>query len=209
MRPFITIGSSALALAAVTAGIALHTPRATLATTEAATAAAGGFTVDPVHSSVVFKIMHGGVASFYGRFNNPTGEFLIDPENLSASTISVSVKAENVDTANGGRDKHLMSADFFSAKEFPEITFKSSSFSKTGDKTFKVTGDLTLHGVTKEITADIIYYGQAQGRGGIKSGFDATFTIKRTDFGMDTYVKEGGLGDEVTLMIGIEGGQGG
>jgi polyisoprenoid-binding protein YceI len=161
------------------------------------------FTVDPIHSSIIFGVNHLGVSTFYGRINNPAGEFHVSLGDPGASSFSISAKTQNVDTNNDGRNQHLKSGDFFDAKQFADITFKSTSVARTGKATFAVTGDLTLHGVTKPINIMIEHIGTKETRMGVRSGFTANFTIKRSDFGMNYMV--GAIGDEVTLMIGIEG----
>ena len=158
------------------------------------------FNVDPVHSSVMFRIEHMGVCNFYGAFTDVSGSYTLG----EAPSMQFTVKADSVDTRNEGRDKHLKSPDFFNAPEFPAITFKSTSAEKAGEN-WKVTGDLTLHGVTKPITAELKTWQPKETRQGLKSGFETHFVIKRTDFGMDTYVAEGGLGDEVTVLVAVEG----
>ncbi len=162
------------------------------------------FVVDPVHSSLIFGINHMGVTTFYGRINGPTGEFHLNHGKPAASSFEISVKAENIDTGAKDRDQHLKSGDFFDARQFPDITFKSTGVTRNGKTTFAVTGDLTLHGITKPINAVIEHVGTKDTRRGTKSGFTVNFTIKRSDFGM-TYGLGGVLGDDVTMMIGIEG----
>ena len=163
----------------------------------------GSYSVDSVHSTVIFKIKHLGVSYFYGRFNSPSGSFTFDRDNPEACEFEIILKAENVDTGNGKRDGHLKSADFFNAKEFPEITFKSNRVRRASGK-LEVIGDLTMHGVTKRISLDLEHVGTAKNpRGGELCGFHTTFTVKRSDFEIDFMPQ--GLGDEVTLMIGIEG----
>lgn len=159
------------------------------------------FKVDAVHSSVLYRIKHLNAAWSYGRFNDVSGTFNID----DGGAIDVTVKAASVDSANAKRDGHLQSPDFFSAKEFPEITFKSTSMTRTGDDTFEARGPLTLRGVTHDVTVAIEKTGEGPGqRGqGKVQGFEARFTIKRTDFGINYMV--GPLGDEVTLIVSLEG----
>jgi len=173
-----------------------------------ADASAGAFKLDPVHSMVIFRIGHMGVSYTWGRFNEPTGEYLIDAADPSKSSINITLNADKVDTANAGRDRHLKSPDFFNAGEFPTITFTSKSFTKSADKAFDVTGDLTMLGVTKPVTAKLTYVGEGQTKQGFKSGFEAEFTIKRSEFGMIKYLEENALGDEVTLFVSVEGARG-
>ncbi|HRJ50662.1 MAG: YceI family protein [Phycisphaeraceae bacterium] len=167
----------------------------------ASPAASPTFKVDAVHSSVLYRIKHLNAAWSYGRFNDISGTFNID----DGGAIDVTVKTASVDSANAKRDGHLQSPDFFSAKEFPEITFKSTSMTRTGDDTFEARGPLTLRGVTRDVTVSIEKTGEGPGqRGqGKVQGFEARFTIKRTDFGINYMV--GPLGDEVTLIVSLEG----
>lgn len=175
---------------------------------EDAKAPAGAFVVDPVHSTAVFRIGHLGVAAMWGTFNEPTGSFTIDLANPSASVIDISVSAEKVDTANEGRDRHLKSPDFFNAKQFPTLAFVSKSFEKTGEKTFAVAGELTMLGVTKPVSVTLEYLGEGETRQGYKAGFEATFTIKRSEFGMTKYLEGNAIGDEVKLVVAVEGKKG-
>jgi polyisoprenoid-binding protein YceI len=158
------------------------------------------FKVDPVHSSVMFRIEHMGVCNFYGAFRDVSGSYTLGDN----ASFEVSVKTDSVDSRNKGRDDHLKSPDFFNAAEFPAIAFKSTKVEKNGEG-FKVTGDLTLHGVTKSITVDMKTWAPKETRQGVKSGVEGSFTIKRSDYGMTTYVAEGGLGDEVDIVVALEG----
>lgn len=168
-------------------------------------AAADTYTVDAVHSHVGFKVMHQKVAYSYGRFNDFSGTFAIDPAAPEATAIDITVKATTVDTANAKRDEHLRSPDFFSVKEFEIVTFKSKSSKAGGAKdTIDVTGDLTFRGVTKPITVPVTFTGKNEGRGGKLAGLETTFIIKRSEYGMN--YMPGGLGEDVTLMISLEGG---
>lgn len=169
------------------------------------TAAAAGFKVDPVHSSVVFSIGHLGVSRAYGAFNMPKGTFLIDFANPSASAIEVTLDADKIATGIGKRDDHLRSPDFFNAKEFPAITFKSTSFEKIDATHMKVKGDLTLLKVTKPVEAALEFIGEADTAQGHKAGLEARFSIKRSDFGMTSYLDENAVGDEVKLVVALEG----
>jgi len=165
--------------------------------------AAETYEIDAVHSSVVFKIRHLNVADFYGRFNEVTGTVSFDKENPEKSSVIADVKVESVDTHNDKRNQHLKSPDFFNAKQFPTISFKSTKVEKAGDA-FKVTGDFTLHGVTKSITLDFTKVGEGKGmQGEQRVGGGAEFTIKRSDYGM-TFMQNG-LGDEVRIILSFEG----
>ncbi len=157
------------------------------------------YKLDPVHSMIVFKVNHLGVSNTYGRFNGPTGTFVTDD---GKESFEASVATDNIDTGNPKRDQHLKSPDFFNSKQFPELTFKSTGVKKTGDN-YEVTGDLTIHGVTKSVTVPLTKVGEANTPMGAREGFEGTFTLKRSDYGMTTMV--GPVGDDVTLMINLEG----
>lgn len=166
---------------------------------------AGAFKVDPVHSVVVFGIGHLGVSRMYGTFNMPSGSFLIDAADATKSFIEISVDTEKVSTGAGKRDDHLRSPDFFNAKEFPKVTFKSTSFEKGAGKAMTVKGDLTMLGQTRPVSAALEFLGEGDTVQGHKAGFEATFTIKRSEFGMTKYLEEKMLGDEVKLTVAVEG----
>lgn len=164
--------------------------------------AADNYKIDSEHAAVIFKVDHLGVAPAYGRFNDPTGAVVLDKEDPSKSTFTFEVKTENVDTDNEKRDAHLKSPDFFDAKQFPTITFKSKSVKADGDK-FQVTGDLTLHGVTKEIVVPITKTGEKDtGRMGYRTGWVSEIGLKRSDYGMKGMI--GPIGDDVHLTISFE-----
>lgn len=166
--------------------------------------AADTYELDPVHSHANFKIMHLDVAYQHGRFNDLKGMVWVDEKNPAKSKVEVTVMTNSVDTKNKKRDEHLMSPDFFNAKQFPTLSFKSTSVAAAGKNTYKVTGNLSLHGVTKPVTFMLKKTGEGKDPwGGFRMGGEAVFTIKRSDFGM-TFMMPG-LGDEVTLMLSFEG----
>jgi polyisoprenoid-binding protein YceI len=174
-----------------------------LLTAPAAGAAGQSHKVDPVHSTVLFKIQHFGAGNFYGRFNDASGTIVLDPKEPGKSTVELQVKADSIDTANEKRDQHVKGPDFFNVKQFPLITFKGKDLKKTGDTKYEVTGDLTLHGVTKEVKIQAEQVGSGKGMGGeIRTGFEATFKLKRSDFGMKFMV--GPVGDEVQIIASLE-----
>jgi len=167
---------------------------------------AESFQVDPVHSNAMFSVMHLGVSRFYGRFTKMSGDFVIDREELENSSIRVVIPAASIDTNAAGRDRDVKGPDLLDAKQFANLSFTSTKVVAAGDDVWKVTGDYTMHGVTKSITVElhVTSYGKRTPMG-YRAGLETTFTIKRSEFGMMKYVKEGMLGDEVTIMIGIEG----
>jgi polyisoprenoid-binding protein YceI len=165
---------------------------------------AESYQVDPVHSSMVFRVKHVGATNFYGRFNNITGSFTLDNE-PAKNAFQIQIQTENIDTANANRDQHLKSPDFFNAKQFPTITFKSTQVKKSGDTTFDVTGDLTLHGVTKSVVTKVTKTGSGSMRGRQLAGVESELTIKRSDFGMNLMLDA--LGDEIYVIVSLEGGR--
>lgn len=166
--------------------------------------AADTYELDPVHSTPIFKIGHMGVSNTIGRFNDVSGSFTVDEADPSKNSIEVVIKTASVDTGNEARDGHLRTADFLDAETYPEMTFKSASFEKTGEKTYKVKGDLTLHGVTKTVEVDAVLVGSGKGREGeTRMGWETTFTIKRSDYGMTNMI--GPVGDEVEITFAVEG----
>jgi polyisoprenoid-binding protein YceI len=162
------------------------------------------YSIDVDHSTAMFRVKHMNCSFSYGRFNKMSGSFSLDEKNPAASSVEVEVQADSIDTNSEGRDKHLRSADFFSVKEFPTLSFKSKSVKKAGEHVFEVAGDLTIHGVTKPVTFQATHTGTASDpRAGERAGFEAVFAIQKADFGM----KYGGasLGEEVKLTISLEG----
>ena len=134
---------------------------------------------------------------------NMEGEIIIDEDAPEASSVSVTIPIDMINTGVPDLDKHLKGADFFNVEEFPTATFKSDTVELTGEKTAKVTGMLTLLGVTKPVVLDVTLNQIAENMFGKQTaGFEASATILRSDFGMTTYLP--GLGDEITLEIDSE-----
>ncbi|MEM1050003.1 MAG: YceI family protein [Pseudomonadota bacterium] len=166
------------------------------------------FKIDPEHTMVVFFVDHFGYSNVFGRFNEFAGTFTFDPENVENSAIEMTIDAASVDTNHTRRDNHLRSPDFLNSEEFPEITFASKSVEKTGDKTGKVMGDITILGTTQPITLDVTFNKIAPHpipsyNGAIVAGFSATAQLSRSAFGM-TYA-EGAVGDVLDLRFEVEG----
>jgi polyisoprenoid-binding protein YceI len=182
---------SLLALAFVLSGALLAQARA-----------GENYNVDPDHSSVSFKIQHFGLTWVHGRFNEFSGRFTVDKADPSKSSFELTIKTGSVDTNNAKRDGHLKSPDFFNAKQFPAITFKSTAV-KAAAGGYQVTGNLTLNGVTKPVTFNLEGGKTAEFMGVARIGFSTDLTLKRSDFDMKKMV--GPLGDEVKVSIGIEG----
>ncbi|MDQ6765356.1 MAG: YceI family protein, partial [Verrucomicrobiota bacterium] len=143
-----------------------------------------------------------------GKFTKFDGTFAVDPDALPGSTVTATVQTASVDTANGKRDEDLKGADFFDAAKFPEITFKSKSVKPTGKDSADITGDFTMHGVTKDLTLHAQFLGKGKGMKGEISGWHLTSDpIKRSDYGLNwSKAIEGTqvVGDDVEITIDIE-----
>lgn len=165
--------------------------------------------VDAVHSSIDFSIKHLVIAKVKGNFQSIEATIEADPEDLTTADIEFTVDIASIDTRNADRDNHLRSADFFDIEKYPKLTFKSTKIVKTDDGEYDVTGDLSLHGVTRPETFKITYEGTAKDPwGNEKVGFSGTGTINREDYGL-TYnaaLETGGvlLGSKVNVTIEIE-----
>ena len=183
-----------LALAALVSGLAT-----------AASAAVETYTIDPVHSSVAFQVRH-FLTKVPGSFTTFSGTIVVDRDNLENSTVNAVISVDSVNTANAKRDGHLKSPDFFDVSKFGTITFKSTSWKKTGEGTFDVTGDLTIKDVTKSVVLKVTSTGFGPGMQGAQlSGWEATTTVVRSDFGVNGPAMLGkALGNEVPVSISIE-----
>jgi len=176
---------------------------ASVLTSAASGFAADNYALDASHSGIRFQISHAGLSKTYGRFNDVAGKFTIDTADPAKSSFEVTVKIESIDTGNKQRDDHLRSPDFFNAKQFPALTFKSTKVAKAKDG-LEVTGDLTLHGVTKPVTMTLTGGKTAEfPKGTPRTGYTTSFTIKRSDYGMDKSLPA--VGDEVEIDVSFEG----
>lgn len=168
----------------------------------AASAQPTTWVVDPVHSNVGFKVRH-FFTPVGGQFKDFAGTIVYDAENPAQSKVEVVVQAESIDTDNDRRDGHLRSPDFFDVAEYPTLSFTSKKVVAQGDD-LAVTGDLTIHGVTKEVTLPV----QVLGMMGDKAGFATEFTVDRQEYGVswNRVLDQGGtiLGDEVTVELTFE-----
>jgi len=161
--------------------------------------AADTYKIDAGHSAVLFKAHHFGAGYTWGRFNDFEGTWSVDGKTLSA--IEVTVKAESVDTNIDKRDKHLRSPDYLDAEVHPTVTFKSTKVSCAGNAC-DVTGELTLHGVTKSVSTKLTHTGEGKDPwGGYRQGWEGSFTINTPDYG----IQQDGVGPELTLTIAFEG----
>lgn len=164
--------------------------------------------VDHDHSTIGFQVAHMVLSKTNGKFTDYSGVVEMDPEAMEFKTIEATIQTESVTTDHQKRDEHLRSPDFFDVKAFPTMSYKMKSYKKTGDR-YTAIGDLTLLGVTKEITLDGSFNGVVQDPwGNTRAGFNAEGTINRKDFGMkfSKLLDNGGLvvGDEVKIKLEIE-----
>jgi polyisoprenoid-binding protein YceI len=163
------------------------------------------WSIDPAHSGVGFSILHMGLSTVRGHFANIKGTIVYDPAHVSNSSVNVTIDATTVDTGGAQRDGHLKTADFFDVATFPTATFVSTSVTKQGTH-LEVAGNLTLHGVTKPVVLDVEAPHQAESPMDHKthSGYAATTTIHRSDFGIGAKFAPPILGDDVPLTIDLE-----
>jgi polyisoprenoid-binding protein YceI len=199
-----TLTAAALAVPSILVALALAPRQATPAATPIPDKAAGTFRIDRVHSSCNFRVEHLAASMFWGRFDDVNGSITYTPGSTGSLEFDIRIPVASVHGGDDKLDNHLRGPDFFNAKEFPEMTFKSTKATPAGGRMWKVEGDLTLLGVTKPITAMIEWIGFSEPRGKKLIGFEASFTITRSDFGMDYQVDQGGLGDEVSIIVGLE-----
>lgn len=172
---------------------------------------AGIYTMDPTHASLHWKVSHVGLSNYTARFDRFESILQLDPQDITKSKVKATIDATSINTGypfsqEKDFDKKLSeSQEWFNTGQFPEITFISRKIEKTGDNTAKMTGDLTFLGVTKPVTLDVTL-NAALGNHPFENksalGFSATGTLKRSDFGMTTYIPQ--IGDEITFMIEAE-----
>jgi polyisoprenoid-binding protein YceI len=161
------------------------------------------YAIDPVHSSVGFTIRH-FFTNVPGVFTKFSGTIAVDRDNLQNSSVTATIEVPSVDTRTQQRDDHLRSPAFFDAAKFPTMTFKSTAWTQTAEGVFDVAGDLTIKGVTKPVVLKVklLGFGPGMPPGTMLSGWEASTTLNRNDFGITTFPKV--LGDDVAVAISIE-----
>lgn len=187
----------------MTAAIRQFTVATILVTCGTVARAAETYTVDPVHSSISFMISHAGISNIHGRFNDFSGKITIDQADPAKSSFALSIPVESIDTNNVKRDEHLRAPDYFNVKQFPTMSFQSTKV-KAVDGGYEVTGDLTLHGITKPVSFKLKGGDKVVEfpKGTKRIGLVSTLSIVRSDFGVTAEI--GALGDEIPISIGIE-----
>lgn len=162
------------------------------------------YAVDPAHSNVLFRINHKDVGYVYGMFRKYDGSFEFDEDNIEDSALEFSIDARSIFTNHESRDEHLRSPDFFAAEEHPELTFQSTSFeSHPGENAYEVTGDLTLRGITEEITIVVDETGAKWDDDRFRRGFHTNFAVNRLDYGIDFMPDD--LGEYVRVTVSLQG----
>lgn len=200
-----SLAAFALAAVAVAGVTFVPAPReADAATAVANVQEAKAYKVDTVHSTVVFSALYMGQSPFYGMFTESSGTLAYDGQDPASLKIDVTLPMDAIDTHNAQRDGHLKAPDWFNAREYPTVRFTGANASDNGDGTMSLDGELTLSGVTKPITIKLTHLKAGQTPRGERMGIGAEFTVKRTDFGVDTMVGEDGIGDEITIRAGIQ-----
>lgn len=167
------------------------------------------WTIDASHSAVGFSIRHMMISKVRGRFNDFSGTIEFDEQQPGNSSVNVSVAVASIDTRDERRDGHLKAADFFDVESHPHMTFVSRKVEVVDTNHGRVTGDLTIHGVTREVVLETEYNGQSKSPwGAVSAGFSATARINRKDFGLEwnAPLETGGVlvGEEVTIEIEVE-----
>jgi len=172
------------------------------------TALTGDYTIDPSHSTIGFTVRHAMVTNVKGKFDEFSGSLHLDGSDPSASTASIDVKMDSIDTGSADRDGHLKSADFFKTDEFPTMTFRSTKAEALGDEDYRITGDLTILGTTKPLTIDLEFNGAAKDPfGNERVGFEGKAEIKRSEWGLtwNAALETGGVlvSDKIKLHFDI------
>ncbi|MFH1842503.1 MAG: YceI family protein [bacterium] len=180
-------------------------------TTLAIPALAATYQLDAAHSSVSFKVKHLAISNVKGAFNDFDVTFEFEPGQPESWRVEAVIQAASIDTDNEDRDNHLRSEEFLFTAEYPEIRFASTGVEMTGENEAKLSGELTMHGVTKPVVLDLTIHGVADFMGTSKAGFEASTKINRKDFGLTWHkaLETGSLivGDTVEIFLEIEGNQ--
>jgi len=167
--------------------------------------AADSYRFDPVHTQVVFYVNHLGFSNSSGRFHVADGSFQFDEKDWGNASVQATINVNSLDMGDATWKEHVLSARFFEADKYPTMTFKSTKVESVGDSALKISGDLTLHGVTKSVVLDakVNKLGQHPMLRRAAAGFTATTKLKRSDFGMTQMLPM--IGDEVDIRIEVEG----
>src|SRR5438132_11181331 len=168
------------------------------------------WTVDPMHTQVEFSAKHMGLMTVKGHFTNVRAAIDLDEEAFTASSVQATIDTHSLITNDARRDAHLKSPDFLNVEQFSTISFKSTRIERAAHDQYKMTGDLTIRNVTRPVTLDVVYSGQAKDpMGTVHAGFSAHTTVNRKDWGLtwNVALETGGLlvGEEIKLALEVEG----
>jgi polyisoprenoid-binding protein YceI len=184
--------------------VALSSAQAASVSTDPKQAPAGAYQMETRHTQVIFAIPHFGITDYYGRFEKVSGTLNFNPSAPEKSSVAVSVDTSSANVMSSELAGEIVGPSVFDSAKFPAATFKSTSVERTGPTTGRMTGDLTLHGVTKPVTFDVTFNGglpAPMGGAAYDIGFHATTVINRSDFGLDKMMWSSAVGDEVKLTI--------
>lgn len=173
-------------------------------------AAADLYTIDPAHCSVIFSVAHSGFSFTFGMFREASGTYALDTQNPNNSRFNFTIKTNSLDTNNPKRDEHLRSADIFNVQQYPNITFQTTECVATkiqdGGMLYQLKGDLTIHGVTRQVAVPLRMLGEGQGPyKDHRTGFITQIELKRTEYGMNEWLQDNLVGDAVGVTISFEG----
>ena len=160
--------------------------------------------IDDTHSMGLFRVQHFGAGMFWGRFDGVTGTITTSGTPIENISFNVTIDTNSISSANKDLDSHLRSPDFFSVKEFPEMNFKSTSTKKLEGNMWEVAGTITIHGITKPHVVQMELTGQSESARGKKIGFEAVFTIDRSEFGMTYGIEKNAIGKNVRIIVALE-----
>jgi polyisoprenoid-binding protein YceI len=180
-----------------------------MSTTTATTPTVSTWSIDPAHSHVEFAVKHLMISTVKGRFGGVSGTVRTDESDPAKGQVEVEIDPATIDTREAQRDTHLKSADFFDVEKFPKLTFKSTRIDGVDGDSFKLTGDLTIHGVTRPVTLDVTSEGRGKDPwGGERAGFSAAGKIKRSEFGLtwNQVLETGGfvVSDDIKIALDVE-----
>ncbi|CAN5137151.1 YceI family protein [soil metagenome] len=202
MNRFAT-SAAILLLAATSAFAAGRPPASSIASTNPATVIAGAYVIEPSHTRVQFSVLHMGFTNWNGDFTGVSGSLNLNPNNVAASMLDISVPVASVSTTNAKLDGELKSADWLDAARFPTMHFVATKIIRAGNNKATITGSLTLHGVTRPVVLAAVFNGAGVNPmdKNYTVGFDATTKIRRSDFGIMTLVPV--VGDETNIHISV------
>ena len=180
-----------------------------MSTTATATSARTTWTIDAAHSQVEFAVRHLMISTVRGRFAGVKGTIVTDDSDSRTAQVDVTIDVHTIDTREAQRDAHLRSADFFDAEKFPVLTFKGTRVTDVKGDRFNLVGDLTMHGITREVTLDVTSEGRGKDPwGGERAGYSAVAKVNRSDFGLtwNQVLEAGGIavGDEIRISLDLE-----